>query len=167
MIKDSILKNIKESAVLVLKETQSDSLILTKRSDSLRVQPGEICFPGGVREAQDKDLYATALRELEEEIGISFERIQLIRSLAQDQSVFHSVIYPWYARIDTIEPYQINHSEVDTIIKVPMREVLKQENYENRAVQKYGIEFETTIFKGNRHFIWGVTARIMKQLLEV
>ena len=58
------------SAVLVLHELATDSLVLTKRSNKLRHHPGEICFPGGIWENQDENLYATALRELNEELGI-------------------------------------------------------------------------------------------------
>ncbi len=161
------LKNnndIKKSAVMVLQELKTDRLILTRRSDTMRTQPGEVCFPGGLRESCDKTLLDTALRELHEELGIGPARIDFIMALEKDHTLFHTMIYPYLASIDTMEPYTINPLEVADVIKLPMDEVLNESNYQEQIVSKYGLKFKTVVYTASEQYIWGVTARIMSQL---
>jgi 8-oxo-dGTP pyrophosphatase MutT (NUDIX family) len=152
------------AAVLVLKDLLTDSLVLTKRSLLLRQHPGEICFPGGFQEADDRDLYATALRETEEELGIATDRIQLIRAMGKVQTVAGSMIQPWFASIESIHPYQLNPDEVSALILIPMRLVSNAKNYQMRNVVKEGYRFQTLEFVPNEEWVWGATARIMLQL---
>ncbi|KTD14708.1 NUDIX hydrolase [Legionella israelensis] len=155
-----------ESAVIVLHEQSSDCLILTRRSMNLRIQPGHVCFPGGLRESKDENLYATALRELEEELGIQPSRVTFVCELEKDKTLFLAVVSPWLARIESIEPYEMNKDEVSELIKIPLERVINQKNYTERKMKKDGFVFSTLVFTASEHFIWGVTARIMKQLSE-
>lgn len=161
------LNNIKQwthAGVIVLYETVSDSLILTKRSEHLRRHPGEVCFPGGVWEEGDENFYATALRELNEELGIDSKRITLIKELSREQTLLGSIIHPWLASIDSINPFHINDSEVSTLISVPLSLVKDPKNYEEILIERKGFKFKSWRFTGHSEFIWGATARIMKQL---
>lgn len=94
-----------ESAVIVLLEQATRSLVLTQRSANLRDHPGEVCFPGGRWQPGDSDFYATALRELEEELGIEASRVIPIQELQLEQTHNGSTIHPWLASIATLEPY--------------------------------------------------------------
>ena len=76
-----------DAAVVVLYEHATDSLILTRRSNQLRDQPGEICFPGGHWDEGDQTLYDTALRELQEELGIRAERVQLQKMMKTQKTL--------------------------------------------------------------------------------
>lgn len=153
-----------ESAVIVLHEQSSDSLILTRRSMNLRTQPGHVCFPGGLREGKDENLYATALRELEEELGIAASRVRFIREMKKDKTLFMAVISPWFAAIESVEPYEINRDEVAELIKIPLEQVMRKENYREKKIKEEGFVFSSLVFTGSEHFIWGATARIMNQL---
>ena len=157
-------RKLRNSAVIVLHELSTDSLILTKRSITLRNHPGEICFPGGVWEKQDENLYATALRELHEELGINKDRITLIKELQIEQTLLGSIIHPWLANIETIQPYLLNLPEVTALIQIPWSLVINPKNYRNLIVEKAGINFKSCKFVPNDELIWGATARIMKQL---
>src|SRR5690242_524607 len=104
------------SAVMVLHELSTDSLVLTKRSNELLHHPGEICFPGGKQEAKDENLYVTALRELHEELGITADRITLIKKLLIERTLLGTIIQPWFASIQSIRPYYQNPQEVTALV---------------------------------------------------
>ncbi|HAT8180008.1 TPA: NUDIX domain-containing protein [Legionella pneumophila] len=152
------------SSVIVLCDLSKDSLILTKRSQMLKKHPGEVCFPGGFQEINDHDLYSTALRELNEELGITSDRITLIRQLKIEKTLLGLVIHPWFASIDSIFPYTMNPHEVSELILVPMPLVKDQKNYKELMIEKEGKHIITCQFIANKELIWGATARIMKQL---
>ena len=156
-----------KSAVVVLHEQDSDSIILTKRSQHLRTHPGEICLPGGGWESCDKDLWTTALRELEEELGIQADRVHRIEALSPERTHAKTVIYPWLATITKLQPFLMNENEVSAVIALPVREVTCQENYQDIIVSKYGKVIQSCQFIASQHFVWGATARIMKQLCEI
>ena len=96
------IKHFVHSGVIVLYERSSDSIILTKRSEHLKHHPGEVCFPGGVWENGDANLYATALRELNEELGIEPSRVSLIKELTIERTLLGAIIHAWFASIESI-----------------------------------------------------------------
>ena len=153
----------KQSAVIVLHERSTDSLILTKRSDHLRQHPGEICFPGGRWDVSDPSLYATALRELKEELGIESKRVTFKKKLLIEKTLLGSIIHPWFATIDSIEPAMLNLNEVTKIVRVPIERVNLIENYKEIMLERGGRHFLSCEFTGSSEYIWGATARIMKQ----
>src|SRR2546423_784250 len=70
------------AAVLVpVVEGPEPSIVFTKRTEHLSRHPGEISFPGGMRHAEDPDLLSTALRETEEELGLSPDRVEVLGTL--------------------------------------------------------------------------------------
>ena len=156
-----------KSAVVVLHDQSTDSLVLTQRSIHLRDHPGEICFPGGRWERGDSDLSFTALRELHEELGIEPQRIQLVQQLATETTQVGTVIHPWLASIATIHPYIINEVEVAKLISVPLQDTINPNNYQDIQITRGGHSFASCQFTASNHFIWGATARIMKQLCMV
>lgn len=155
---------LKESAVIVLHEQNTDSIILTKRTKHLRDHPGEVCFPGGRWEPGDTDLWATALRELNEELGIAMHRIELVEKLETEQTLNNVIIHPWLTKIPTIEPYVPNHHEVAEVIMLPMRDVRALSNYKDISINRAGRLVMTCQFTASHYFVWGATARIMRQL---
>ncbi|KTD54445.1 MutT/nudix family transporter protein [Legionella sainthelensi] len=161
-----IANGFTNSAVIVLYEQESDSLILTKRSDQLRTHPGEICFPGGVWEESDENYYATALRELNEELGINPHRVTLIKELKIQKTLLGSIIHPWFAGISSIHPYHLNVQEVVSVISIPMSLVQNPKNYRTFMIERNGLRYKTCEFTANEDWVWGATARIMQQLVK-
>ncbi|CEG57025.1 NUDIX hydrolase [Legionella fallonii] len=153
------------SAVMVLHELATDSLVLTKRNSQLRHHPGEICFPGGKKDVNDKDLYTTALRELYEELGITADRVTLVKKLQVERTLLGAVIQPWLASIQSVRPYHQNCQEVTSLIYIPMSLVIDPNNYRDLMVKRDGIEFTSCEFIPHDELVWGATARIMKQLI--
>jgi 8-oxo-dGTP pyrophosphatase MutT (NUDIX family) len=154
----------KIASVLVLQDLSTNMLILTKRSLNLPTHPGEICFPGGRWQRGDENLYSTALRELQEELGIASSRIHLDKAMQPVRTLSGFIIYPWLATIETIIPYSLNPQEVSEIIQLPLAEVKNPKLYQKITITKEGMHFSSCQYTATRHFIWGATARIMKQL---
>lgn len=154
------------SAVMVLRELSTDSLVLTKRNEHLHHHPGEISFPGGVWEEQDHTLYDTALRELYEELSISEDRLIPVKALEVESTLSGIVIYPWLAHIESIHPYKLNIQEVSSLVSIPFSLVKEAENYRDITIERYGLHFNSCQFIPYEGMIWGATARIMKQLID-
>ncbi|QRN03708.1 NUDIX domain-containing protein [Legionella sp. MW5194] len=154
-----------DSAVMVLIEESSQSLILTQRSQQLKNHPGEICFPGGRWQAGDSDLYHTALRELWEELGIDAGRVYSERPLTMERTLTGFIIHPWLARIKTLTPCRLDNQEVAEVFRTPLSQVCKKANYQFIPVEREGLVFESCRYLGEPdRFVWGATARIMMQL---
>lgn len=154
----------KQSAVVVLLEKSSDSLILTKRSNKLVHHPGEFCFPGGCWEFGDECLWNTALRELQEELGIASSRVECLKQLEPESTLIGTMIYPWFASIHSLNPYVMNKLEVSDVIALPMKDVKLIDNYKEVSVERSGKTIISCQFTASNSFVWGATARIMKQL---
>ncbi|KTC86712.1 NUDIX hydrolase [Legionella brunensis] len=152
------------ASVLVLHDLSNDSLILTQRSLKLRHHPGEVCFPGGRWQEGDESLYATALRELHEELGIPSLRVKSPMAMAPERTLTGFLIYPWYASLESLLPYFPDSNEVIDVFNLPMDEVKNIKHYQEIVVTRDGLHIKSCQYTASSHFVWGATARIMKQL---
>lgn len=155
------------SAVLVIHDVATDSIVFTKRSEHLRNHPGEISFPGGLWEERDKTLYDTGLRELYEELGISAERVNLIKQLNKEKTLLGVIIHPWFVKVNSVHPYVLNAEEVASLLLVPRSLVIDPSNYRETIITRGRINVKTLEFIPKDGIIWGATARIMKQLVTL
>jgi 8-oxo-dGTP pyrophosphatase MutT (NUDIX family) len=146
-------------------ETQDPHLVLTRRRSDLRRHAGEISFPGGRRDAADADLAETALREAEEEIGLSREQVSLIGELPQTSTFATGyVIHPFVGTIPAGVAWRLSPREVDAVLELPLARL--RSGRTRTQMQRRGITFETDAFIVDEHLIWGATARIIDLLLE-
>ncbi len=113
---------LKKSAVLIpLIEKQNQTHVLFEvRSMKLRSQPGDICFPGGRQDKEDKDAFHCAIRETSEELGIRQSDIHDIVPLGCLMSNINSMIYPFVGRIPHDKQLYPNKSEVAEVFTVPL-----------------------------------------------
>lgn len=140
-------------------------VFLTKRSSNLKAHRGEISFPGGRYVENDGTLLATALRETEEEIGISFTPDQVVGSLRTVRTMTSNhFIVPFVTVQDMLPQYRIAASEVESVIDPPLIETLRsiQPDTEHYRLARDAYKFT---YDGN--VIWGATARILKQLNDL
>ncbi|WP_019216826.1 NUDIX hydrolase, partial [Legionella tunisiensis] len=154
----------KEAGVIVMLDLTNDSLVLTQRSTKLPEHPGEVCFPGGRWQEGDENLYATALRELREELDIDASRIQLQRNMAVERTLTGYIIHPWLVTIESLEPYKASLGEVSAVFSLPLAEVSNLANYQELIVKRYGVAIKSYQYTASTYFVWGATARIMMQL---
>ncbi|MGL5123475.1 MAG: NUDIX hydrolase [Fusobacteriaceae bacterium] len=115
--------------ILITKVGNKEYLILQKRAENIS-QGGEVCFPGGKVEHSDSSSMETALRECEEEIGISKDKIKILGKLGTHLTSASGVIIDAYignVELKNFEDLKINYSEVKKCFFVPLEFFLKEE----------------------------------------
>src|SRR5690625_5722 len=127
----------KYSFLLPLVEIDGEThLLFEVRSFTMRSQPGDVCFPGGRVDADDKNELHGALRETEEELGINEKHIQHVIPLDYIVSDFGRIIYPFIGYVTNLDEMDINEKEVAEVFTVPLNYFLENEP------KKYKINFE-------------------------
>lgn len=140
-------------------------IVFVERAAHLRDHPGQIGLPGGGIQAEDRDLRATALRELHEEVGIAPERATIVAQLptVRQMRANNFDVTPFVAVVDDVE-LTIDSSETAGVFVVPLRTVLGDGLRETQlAVGDASIRTFVLDFEGRR--IWGLTARILRDFL--
>jgi len=151
----------------VLLDTSNNSIVLTKRTKHLAYHAGEICFPGGQFHPNDRSLQCTALRELEEELGVHSSRLTSIIPLKPVMTLTGFCISPWFAKISSINPFKIQVSEVEETVFVDFPKACLHENYKKLMFRRNGYAISTEQFAYEGYKIWGATAKIMHQLCDL
>ena len=143
-------------------------LLFTKRTQKVREHKGQISFPGGAYQEGDETLVNTALRECTEEIGLMAEEVEILGDL--DDIVTRTsnyVLSPVVALIPWPYQFKVNREEIEEIIEVPISALLDKD-YQRQETEIIDGEAVTSYFYHYRgRVIWGATARILKQFLDI
>lgn len=148
---------------------EAPEVIFTRRAWHLRSHTGEISFPGGRFEAGDADLEATALRETHEEIGLLPTSVDVVGELDRLVTVSSpALIVPFVGLLQGSPRLVAAPDEVDALITVTLEELLDPKIYRSEIWQlPDGTEFELSFFELVGDTLWGATARMVRNLLEV
>ena len=164
------------AAVLVpifLKEG-SLHVLLTLRSQQVPTHKGQVAFPGGKEEDDDKDIVATALREAHEEVGLPPGIVDVIGVLspvisrARDKAMY---VYPVVGVVKSQFDLVINSSEVETAFDAPLEFFLLKATHRREKMTFKSNTFDVHLFnyetiddkhqdKSLKFRIWGLTASI-------
>ena len=159
---------LRDAAVLVPVVDYGDDtrMILTKRTEKLRSHSGQISFPGGRIDATDPTPEFAAMREAEEEIGLTPDYIEIIGRMPDYVSGSGFRIAPILAVVRPGFSLKINEDEVDDAFEVPLEFLMDPANHnrESRLWQNRERFFYTMPF-GER-YIWGITAGIIRNVYE-
>ncbi len=180
MVGDPLIKTMKkkvhrkikiiDSAVLALFYRDADDrlhMILIRRTLH-GIHGGQIAFPGGKHEASDGSYEDTALRETEEEIGLSPESVEIISALPDVVTLSTKYrIHPFLARIQPPDQWKLSHDEVEELLDIPVQELTVPGNL------RRGKEFlpgrnrfvDVNYYPINGYRLWGATFRIVQPLL--
>jgi 8-oxo-dGTP pyrophosphatase MutT (NUDIX family) len=142
-------------------------LLLTKRTDQVKYHKGEISFPGGMVDEDDLDLENTALREAFEEIGLKESDVQIIGVLDDIITVTEFVVTPFVGLFPYPYPFKTSPVEIAELIEVPLSFLLTEENFNEREITTMGQRDIVSAYQYGEHTIWGATARILKQFLDI
>jgi 8-oxo-dGTP pyrophosphatase MutT (NUDIX family) len=155
------------AAVLVPLYEQDATLhaVFTKRRDDLDQHAGEISFPGGRHDREDPDLLATALRESEEEIGLSPRDVELVGALPPIGTFVTSYrVHPFVGLIPAGLAWRLQPKEVEVVLEFSLPALVA--GHEMKRLLRKGVPIKTPTYTVDGELIWGATARIVELLLQ-
>ena len=158
-------RKLRPAAVLMLL-TPENRVILTKRAAQLKHHPGQIAFPGGKQDEADASLWACAVREAEEEIGLDAANVEQIGALPVHETVTSFVVSPQVALLTKPQAFTPNEGEVAEVFEVPLAHVLDPARFmvQGRMWQGAIRNFYTVPY--GPYYIWGATARMLRGLAD-
>jgi 8-oxo-dGTP pyrophosphatase MutT (NUDIX family) len=142
-------------------------LLFTKRTSHLTHHSGEISFPGGVRDPGDLNSAETALREAWEEVGVAPQDVMVLGELDDTESIHNYVVTPVVGVFPPDYRLTINDAEIERIIEVPLSHFEKPGVYRTEDWQWRGKRLAMHFYMHGEDEIWGLTARILKNFLDV
>jgi 8-oxo-dGTP pyrophosphatase MutT (NUDIX family) len=158
---------IRPAAVLIpIVDHPEPTVLLTQRAAHLNDHAGQISFPGGKIDATDASPLQTALREAEEEIGLSRDFIDPLGYLDLYGSSFGFRILPTVARVRPGFDLRINHTEVDDAFEVPLSFLMEPSNHQIHSKDFRGIARSYYAMPFAERYIWGATAGMLRVLYE-
>lgn len=158
--------DLRQAAVLVPIYVDAGQLwtLLTKRTDHLPTHKGQIAFPGGSLE-EGEDAWAGALRETHEEIGVVEAKILRLGYLDEAETPAGFRVMPCVGAVPYPLETVLDEGEIEEVFAVPLQILASPDLVEDRAVKIDDQERILRIYHVGRHQIWGLTARILQNLL--
>jgi 8-oxo-dGTP pyrophosphatase MutT (NUDIX family) len=155
----------KTAAVLVpLLNLEQPEVVLTRRADHLPHHAGQVCFPGGAAEKHDPSAVHTAMREAFEEIGLPANQTTPMGFLDRLDTISDYRVLPVVALVQPPVIWKPDQREVAEVFTIPWSFVMDLAQYENRSLERAGVEYSIWYMQYERHTIWGATAAILLNL---
>jgi len=143
------------------------TVLLTKRTEHLKNHAGQISFPGGRVDDGDRDARHTALRETEEEIGLTSAAIEVIGRLADYVVGTGYLVSPIVGLIAPPFRLKPHPGEVAEVFEAPLDYVLDPDNFERHSREYEGTERFYYAVTWNDYYIWGATAGMLRHLSSI
>jgi 8-oxo-dGTP pyrophosphatase MutT (NUDIX family) len=155
--------------ILICDRGGEPCVIFTERTNHVEHHKGQMSFPGGACDDEDDCMETTALRETFEEIGVRPEHVRIIGQLDDMLTVSNFRVTPFVGLLEYQDeyPFVINDHEVQRIVHVPLSFFMDEKNMELEVREHNGREVLVPAFSFNGHRVWGATARMLHQLLEI
>lgn len=162
-------EKLPQAAVLILiTHNENDySIVFTERSKKLPSHAGEVAFPGGKKEEEDRSLIETVLRETHEEIGIEPNSIRILGRMDPQESRFGISVTPYVGYAAGSLKFKKDPKEVETIFSVPLNYLKEDPLISNKITNASGETFETPVINYENQKIWGLTLGFTLQFLEL
>jgi len=144
-------------------------LLFIKRSDDGKTHSGQIAFPGGKQDITDFDLQETALREAFEEVGLIANEVNVIGQLSNLYiPVSKFMVQPFVSYSNTQPVFKLSESEVQQVIPMSLKELANPEIIKTKRIKTFdGIIKDAPCYEINNETIWGATAMMLTELLEM
>lgn len=168
----SIDPTARQGAVLILLYPKNGELytVLILRNIYIGTHSGQVSFPGGKREAEDQSLWHTALREANEEVGITVEKVKFIGELTQvyiPPSRF--LVTPFLAYAEEPPEFKRDRIEVKRIIETPISVFLNSNSILEKMmfVESVNTEIPIKYYDVNGEVVWGATAMMLSEMTAI
>jgi len=157
------------AAVLVPIVDRGDAcLVFAQRTDRVGHHAGQISFPGGRIDPDDADDLAAALREAHEEVGLEPARVEPLGLLDDTETVATQfVITPFVGVVRGPVAWQPDGEEIEKVIEVPVAALLERGCFRVERWERDGVARDVYFYDYRGDTIWGATARILKQYLDL
>lgn len=164
-------RNPKESAVMALFYPDKDNItrfVLTLRPSYNGAHSGQVSFPGGKVEKNDKNLCETALRETFEETGIKKEVITIFREVSKTYIPPSNFWVTPYIGYINFTPKFIENEEVEVFLEITLDDLLNDTSLTSKVLNtSYMKNMNVPCFKLNNHIVWGATAMILSEIKDL
>lgn len=160
----------KDGGVLILLYPKDERLhsVFMKRTEYEGVHSGQISFPGGMKESSDASLTETALREAEEETGVIASRVRILGSLTPLHiPVSNIVVHPCVGYLPERPEFHIDPREVQYLIEEALDNLSDASIIESESMFIQNKEMDVPYFNIKGHHVWGATAMILGELIEI
>ena len=143
-------------------------LVFAQRTDRVGHHAGQISFPGGRVDPGDRDDLHAALREAEEEVGLAPAAVEPLGML-DDTETFATqfVITPWVGVVREPVVWRPDGHEIEKVIEVPVGALLARGCFRAESWERDGVARDVYFYDYQDTTIWGATARILKQYLDL
>ncbi|MBU2929594.1 NUDIX hydrolase [Winogradskyella psychrotolerans] len=166
-------KNARKAGVMALfypKTNDETYLVLILRKTYKGVHSAQVGFPGGKYEDADgNDLMLTAIRETEEEVGVSRQHIEVLKQMSPlyiPPSNF--MVYPYIGISKEYLIFTKQDEEVEAIIEVKLSDFLNDSSVlTTRVPTSFGVEVDVPAFEFNGHIVWGATAMMLGEIKDL
>lgn len=161
-----------QAAVLLpLVMHERPTLLLTQRTAHLSTHSGQIALPGGKLDEGDADAIAAALRETQEEIGLSPERVEVLGTLPVYVTGTAFIVTPVVGLVQPGFTLQRNPYEVEEVFEVPLDFLMNPAHHRRHAWEWGGVmrEWYSMPYQDGEHerFIWGATAGMLRNFYRM
>jgi len=157
----------REAAVLLaLTAPGAPEVVLIKRAEHLSSHGGQVALPGGMWDPGDASLLDTALRESEEEIGLSPDRVALMACLPRRHTRLGVPVTPYLGQIPHDLELRPDPRELDAVFRVPLTYLLDPEHLVSDRFQIAGEWQELPCYHYQGYRIWGFTFQVLVHFLN-
>lgn len=163
------LDALKDAAILIaLFEKDGEYCFpMIKRPENVKNHPGQIALPGGSKE-EEESLEETALREAQEEIGVDPDKIEIIGKLTPIPVPVSGYLVQTYIGVMDEEPeWKLSENEVADFFVLKVSELLDSDKDYYETWDLRGFEAKVPIFKVGDLNIWGATASVLSEFIEL
>ena len=159
---------VKAAVLVPIVDRGEPFLVFAKRTDRVGTHRGQISFPGGRVDPTDAGFLEAALRESEEEIGLPRTAVEPLGALDDTETVATQfIITPFVGVVRAPVAWQPDGHEIEKVIEVPLEALRDRANFRVEYRERAGVTHEVLFWDYQGETIWGATARILKQYLDV
>ena len=159
---------IRAAVLIPIVDRGEPYLAFAKRTERVGTHKGQIGFPGGVVDPGDPSFLDTALRECEEEIGLPRAAVEPLGALDDTETVAtRFVVTPFVGLVARPVRWQPDGEEIEKVIEIPFAALVDRSNVRVETWIRDGVAREMYFFDYQGETVWGATARILKDYLDL